>query len=99
LVREKEEMRQELEVVSKERDIVREQVRALQRENTALVVKLGKMEDGKDVLLQVKAEAEGGGRSRSASLRDGRGGTPEKGKEATVLAGSGEKKEVVETLR
>ncbi|KAL2043071.1 hypothetical protein N7G274_004131 [Stereocaulon virgatum] len=99
LVREKEEMRQELEVVSKERDILREQVGALQRENTALVVKLGKIDDGKDLLLQIKAEVEGGGRSRSASLRNGRGGTPEKGREATVLAGSGEKKEVVETLR
>ena len=98
LVREKEEMRQELEVVSKERDILREQVGALQRENTALVVKMGKMEGGKDMLLQVKGEAEGN-RSGSGSLRSGKGGTPENAKEATVLAGSGEKKDVVEAMK
>lgn len=101
LVREKEEMRQELEVVSKERDILTEQVGALQKENTALVVKMGKMERGKDMLLQVKAEVEGN-RSGSGSLKSGKGGTPEKAKDATVatvLAGSGEKKNVVEAMK
>ena len=90
LAREKEEMRRALEVVGKERDILREQVGALQRENTGLVARLGKLDEGGQVLLkEVKKEMmvdEGGGgsggRSRSGSLRRGKGG-----KEATVLAG------------
>ena len=61
LAREKDETKQELEVVSKERDILREQVRALQRENTGLVLRLGKTEEGKDVLKEVKKEMEEGG--------------------------------------
>ena len=83
LAREKEEARQELEVVSKERDILREQVRALQRENTGLVARLGKTEEGKDFLKEMKREVEEQGRrsrSGSGSLRR------EKGKEATALA-------------
>ena len=83
LIREKEEMRQELEVVSKERDILREQVGALQKENTVLVVRLGKMEKGSDVLREIRGEVVGEGqRSRSGSLRRGAGGTltPEKEK-------------------
>jgi len=95
LTREKEELRQELEVVSRERDILRDQVGALQRENTSLVVRLGKFEEGKDVLREVKADIEGG-RSRSSSLMRGKG-TPEKGKEATIVGG--EKKEIVEALK
>lgn len=87
LARERDETKQELEVVSKERDILREQVRALQRENTGLVLRLGKTEEGKDALREVKRETEdGGGRSRSGSgngsLRREKGG-----KEATVMAG------------
>ena len=94
LAREKEEMRQQLEVVSKERDILRDQVGALQRENTSLVVRLGKIEDGKDLLKEVKSELEGN-RSRSSSLRGSRGPW-EKGKEATVLGGE---KEGIEGMR
>lgn len=86
LAREKDEMKQELEVVSKERDILREQVGALQRENTGLVLRLGKIDEGKDVLKQVKKETEEGGRSRSGSLRSDKG-LSVKGKEATVLGG------------
>ena len=87
LSREKEEMRQQLESVRKERDMLKEQVGALQRENTALVVRLGKMEDGKDVLREVKAEVlDGDGRSRSGSLRKSRPGTPDRGKSGTILA-------------
>lgn len=77
LTREKEEMKQELEVVSKERDILREQVGALQRENTELVLRLGKMDEGKDAL----KEMEEGSRSRSGSLRREKG-MGVKGKEA-----------------
>lgn len=90
LTREKEEMKQELEVVYRERDILREQVGALQRENTGLVLRLGKVDEGKDLLKEVKKEMEEGGRSRSGSgsrsLRREKG-SGAKGKEATVLAG------------
>ena len=85
LIREKDEMRQELDVMSKERDILREQVGALQRENTGLVLRLGKREEGKDLLKEVKNEMDEGGRSRSGSLRREKG-LGVKGKEATVLA-------------
>lgn len=95
LTREKDEIKQELEVVSKERDILRDQVGALQRENTSLFTRLGKMEEGKNVLKEVKSEIEGN-RSRSSSLRIGKG-TPEKGKEAMILGG--EKREVLEALK
>ena len=82
LKREKDEVKQELEVVSKERDILREQVGALQKENTALVARIGKLGDGKDVLREVQDEVIRG-RSRSSSLRKGKG----PGVEATILGG------------
>ena len=88
LAREKEEIGQQLEMVSKERDILRDQVGALQRENTSLVVRLGKFEDGKDWLKEVKSDLEGN-RSRSSSLSRGKGPW-EKGKEATALGGEKE---------
>ena len=92
--REKEELKQQLEVTIKERDILKEQVGALQKENTSLVVRLGKMDDGRDVLKEIKAEMSDGSRSRSGSLRRSKTGIPAMGKEATVLVGSaGEKKE------
>lgn len=97
LAREKEEMRQALEVANKERDILREQVGALQRENTNLVQRLGKLDEGRELLREVKKEMmveEGGSRSRSGSLRREKGGgggvVKGGGKEATVLA-AGEK--------
>lgn len=87
LTRDKEEMKQQLEVTMRERDLLKDQVGALQKENTLLVVKMGKLEGqlGKDVLKEIQAEVQG--RSRSNSLRK------EKGKEATVLMGDGMKKE------
>lgn len=95
LTREKDELKQELDVVSKERDILQDQVGALQRENTSLVVRLGKFEEGKELLKEVKSELEGN-RSRSSSVRRGNA-TPEKGKEATILGG--EKKEGLEAMK
>jgi predicted nucleic acid-binding Zn-ribbon protein len=94
LTRERDDMKQELEVVSKERDILQDQVGALQRENTSLVVRLGKIEEGKKLLKEVKSELDGN-RSRSSSLRGK--GTPEKGKEATILGG--EKQEGLEAMK
>ena len=93
LTREKEEVRQQLEVVKQERDILKDQVGALQKENTLLVAKMGKMEDGvsgREVLKEITTKIEG--RSRSSSFRK------ESGKEATVLAGEGMKKENMDSL-
>lgn len=67
LSREKEQYRQQLEVVSRERDLLKEQVGALQKENTALVAKIGKMGGGSDMLRDVRSELSG--RNRSGSLR------------------------------
>ena len=73
LTREKEELRESLEVMTKERDLLRDQVGALQRENTILVTKIGKMNEGKDLLKEVQANTwEGGNRSRSGSMRRGK---------------------------
>lgn len=69
LMREKEELKQQLDVVCKERDILREQVGALQKENTALVTKIGKTGEGSNLLRAVREETSGGLRSRSGSLR------------------------------
>lgn len=69
LMREKEELKLQLEVVCKERDILKEQVGALQKENTALVAKIGKTGEGSNLLREVRAETSGGVRSRSGSLR------------------------------
>ncbi|KAL6713495.1 hypothetical protein ACLMJK_008960 [Lecanora helva] len=96
LLREKEEMKQELDMVNKEREILRDQVGALQRENTSLVVRLGKIEEGKGLLKEVKSELEGGGRSRSSSLKRGKASAVDKGKEVTVLMGEGKKEGVGE---
>ena len=85
LIREKEGIMQQLDLVSKERDLLKEQVGALQKENTSLVAKLGKLEEGRELLKEVKAEIGEGNRPRSGSFPRMRNGTPEKGKEAMVL--------------
>lgn len=69
LMREKEELKQQLDVVSEERDILKAQVGALQKENTALVAKIGKTGEGSSLLMELRAEPSGGLRSRSGSLR------------------------------
>lgn len=86
LMRDKEELKQQLDVVCKERDILKNQVGALQKENTALVAKIGRIGEGSNLLLELKAETSGGLRSRSGSLR--RALTPSVGSD-----GSAEKKE------
>lgn len=48
--------------------MLREQIAELQRENTALVVKLGKSDIGKDILASVRSE---GRRSRASSRASG----------------------------
>jgi hypothetical protein len=91
LVREKEELKQQLEVAQKERDILREQVGALQRENTVLVAKMGKLEDGQDHLKDIRMELSGESRSRSRSFRKPRSAVSSLASESTII--TSEKKE------
>lgn len=87
LTREKDELRQQLDLTIKERDLLKEQVGALQKENTALVAKMGKTGEGQDLLRDVRAEITEGLRSRSGSLRRIKLAGPAVGIEATVLSG------------
>lgn len=91
LTREKDELKQQLAVAAKENELLKEQVGALQRENTALVAKMGKIGEGPELLRDVRAEMDGGSRSRSSSLRKVKGGGSAAAMEGPVLAG--EKKE------
>lgn len=86
LTREKEELKQQLEVVSQERDLLQAQVGALQRENTALVAKIGKTGDGQHLLKDIRTELSEGPRSRSGSLRKNKPTGSAQSSEATVLA-------------
>lgn len=92
LTRERDEARQELEVLRQEKDILLDQVGALQKENTSLVARLGKISEGRSVLREVQAEVASETRSRSSSLKS-RG--TDRGKEATILGG--EKKDEIPT--
>jgi len=90
LTRERDEARQELDVMKQERDILSDQIGALQRENSSLVARLGKLREGKSVLREVQAEVASETRSRSSSLRSKE---TNRGKEASIL--SSEKKDEV----
>ncbi|KAL9578519.1 MAG: hypothetical protein Q9212_005667 [Teloschistes hypoglaucus] len=83
LTKERDAARLELEKMKTEKDLLKEQVGALQRENTALVARIGKLEMGKKMLGEVQAEIESG-RSRSSMT--------ESGIDATSLASTGEKR-------
>ncbi|MCJ1312475.1 hypothetical protein MMC25_006149 [Agyrium rufum] len=82
LERERKEALAKVEVRDAEVELLSAQVRDLQRENTALVVRLGKMEGGKDVLARVRSEifgtgtGSGGGSGSSTALAvgDAKGG-------------------------
>lgn len=62
--RERDEFKKQKELVEEENRLLKDQVAELQRENTALVVKLGKSDIGKDILASVRSEA---GRARASS--------------------------------
>jgi hypothetical protein len=62
--RERDEFKREKELVEEENKLLKEQVAELQRENTALVAKLGKSDVGRDILAAVRNE---GGRTRASS--------------------------------
>ncbi|MCJ1465111.1 hypothetical protein MMC07_003727 [Pseudocyphellaria aurata] len=69
LTRENEGLKQQLDVVRQERDILKDQVGALQKENTALVAGIGKTGEGSSLLRELRGETSGTSRSRSGSLR------------------------------
>ncbi|KAL8630776.1 hypothetical protein Q9189_003536 [Teloschistes chrysophthalmus] len=93
LTKERDAARSELEKMKTEKELLKEQVGALQRENTALVAKIGKLEMGKKMLGEVQAEIESGGRSRSSSIRRRQGEVlTEPGVDATSLVSTGEKR-------
>lgn len=75
MARELEEAKAEVEVLRKEKELLRTQVGDLQAENTALAAKLGKLGGGDEILRAVREEVEKGGRLRTSSLRSSRMGS------------------------
>jgi hypothetical protein len=68
LTRERDEWKQKAELGAKENKVLHEQIGDLQRENTALVARIGKSPAGIDMLKKVREELEGsGGRKRASS--------------------------------
>lgn len=66
--RERDEFKKQKELYEEENRLLKNQVAELQRENTALVAKLGKSDIGKDILASVRSEA---GRARASSRASG----------------------------
>lgn len=70
MTRELDEIRAEVLVLRKEKDLLRNQVGDLQAENTALAAKLGRLgSQGEEVLKEVRQDVGKGGRNRGASLK------------------------------
>lgn len=70
LLRELEELKAEVGVLRKEKEIFRSQVADLQAENTALAARVGKLGlQGEEVLKDVRAEINRTGRARASSLK------------------------------
>lgn len=69
--RERDEFKKQKELFEEENRLLKDQVAELQRENTALVAKLGKSDIGKDILASVRSEA---GRTRASSRASGSSG-------------------------
>ncbi|KAF2788772.1 hypothetical protein K505DRAFT_285520 [Melanomma pulvis-pyrius CBS 109.77] len=67
LQRERNEWKEKAEVAERENKLLNEQIGDLQRENTALVARIGKSEAGVDLLKKVREELEGKGRRRASS--------------------------------
>jgi len=96
LLRELDEVKAEVGVLRKEKEILRSQVGDLQAENTALAAKVGKLgAQGEVVLREVRQEVAKSGRlrasslkglSRSMSMRSGSSGEKEKEKDKEHLA-------------
>ncbi|KAF2264871.1 hypothetical protein CC78DRAFT_616265 [Lojkania enalia] len=65
--RERDEWKQQADLTEQENKLLKEQIGGLQRENTALVARLGKMKGGIDILSKVREDIEGKGRKRVSS--------------------------------
>ncbi|KAI9810472.1 MAG: hypothetical protein M1827_006248 [Pycnora praestabilis] len=99
LTRERDDFKAQLDVLTKEKDLLRNQVGDLQRENTALAARLGKAPDGKDLLREVREEVNGkkGARSRGTSSTSGR--LPAEQPKDGSLRASGSKESLTSTLK
>lgn len=82
-LRERDDARKEKELGEQENRLLKEQVAELQRENTALVVKLGKSDIGRDILAAVRAD---GGRTRASSRASAGSGKSGLARSGTVLS-------------
>ncbi|KAA6407802.1 MAG: hypothetical protein FRX48_08153 [Lasallia pustulata] len=91
LVRERDALKAELDVVRKERDILGEQVRDLQMENTALVARFGRVGgDGTEAVARVRAEVRRGGEESQWEFEArGRGRGAGGGRENARVRGGG----------
>ena len=89
LGREKDELKAQLDFVTKERDILRGQVGDLQKENTALVARIGRFDSSvaRELLEEVRSETMG--RSRSSSLKRAKGNQGDSAALASAAAGTG----------
>jgi len=83
---ERNEWKQRAELAEQENKLLKEQIGDLQKENTVMVVRLGKMDGGKEILKKIREED--GGRKRSGSVRSqgSRGSGSKKAEEGSGLA-------------
>jgi hypothetical protein len=65
--RERDEWKEKANLAEQENKLLKEQIGELQRENTALVARMGKTEGGLDLLKKVREELDGKGRARASS--------------------------------
>ncbi|KAJ9657319.1 hypothetical protein H2201_008223 [Coniosporium apollinis] len=84
--RERDEWKMKAEVLAQENKVLHEQVRELQRENTALVAKMGKLGQGPEVIRQIREEL-AGGRSRASSGASNRPSPSVRSKRSAELVG------------
>ena len=70
VARERDEWRSQADLSKREADLLRDQVESLQRENTALVARVGKL-GGEEALRGVREELGGGGRRRAGTALSG----------------------------
>jgi hypothetical protein len=83
--RERDEQKQRADILEKENRLLKEQIGELQRENTALVARLGKTETGRDILKMVREE-DMTGRTRANSRASGKSGRTRGESDASSVA-------------
>jgi hypothetical protein len=81
--RERDEYKQRVDILEQENKLLKDQLGELQHENTALVARLGKTDEGVKILRQVKDE-DMKGRSRASSASSGKTGKRSKGSSDTA---------------